>query len=107
MSTAYAAGVRGRFRWPPDAKLSRSNRRSDEWMAEEIITTWSNVNDLFMEFIIPGETNIKNVARDMLDGSPQPGSMQLRLVEASSGREVQFPLKLISNTKLAVNPKQK
>ena len=75
-------------------------------MAEEIITSWGTVEDLFIELVKPGETKVKTVARDMLDGLPRlHTSMQLRVVEAS-GREVQFPLKLISATKVTVKPEQ-
>ena len=64
-------------------------------MAEEIISTWETPDHLVLELIGLGRTRERWT--DMKE-APMPGQrMELR-VEDAAGKEIVFPVRLVSNT---------
>ena len=73
-------------------------------MAEEIVQSWETLDELFVELNAPDHASDIRKVRErirLVMEDPTPASdgqsMHFRLVDGD-GRDVAFPLKLISNT---------
>lgn len=68
-------------------------------MAEEIISTWETPLQLVVELVTSGRTYERwtDIAENPIPGQ----NMELR-VEDANGREIAFPIRLISNTTFGV-----